>query len=526
MRFFKEFMPKQKFFKNLAKNFVKKPCVIVNFLVYLEQGEKFMSFCKFSSQINSQNFTIVENKFIEEYLPFASGEQVRIYVWGLYLCYNNNVLKNELSSLESFSADLGISQEEVLNAFRFWEEQGLVQIVETQPFEVQYLPVKSAIAKQKFKPNKYEQFNLQIQTILSGRMLTPNEFSEYYALLENYHMAPEALLMIAGYCAENKGNNVGYSYILTVAKNWANEGILSLIQVEDKLKEISGVGASLKEVFKALGTSRQPTLEERQQYIKWTKDFGFDKEVVVFVAKNLKKASFEKLASRMAKYYELRLISAREIEEYETHKTELFDLAKEINKIIGVYYENLENIVETYTNPWIMRGYGEDALKAIANYCFKNGIRTLQGMDGVVQKFYKNGLTTIDAIAQHILQAKAQDEQIKKVLEKANLQRIVTSWDRDSYKTWVYSWNMPQEVIEYAATLSADKSQPMQYINKILSNWFDQKIFSLEQAKLAGDLFKNGVGVDSKKDQGVIKSREYTQEEIQALVGDIGEIEL
>ncbi len=485
-----------------------------------------MSFCKFSSQINSQNFTIVENRFIEEYLPTATGEQVRIYLWGLYLCFNNNVLKNELSSASSFAADLGITEEEVFNAFRFWEEQGLVQIVKTKPFQVQYLPVKNAVAKQKFKPNKYEQFDVQIQKILNERMFTPNEFLEYHTLLENYHIAPEALLMIAGYCAENKGKNVGYSYVLAVAKNWANEGILSLNQVEEKLKEISGVSAALKEVFKALGTTRQPSLEERQNYIKWTKNFGFDKDVVVFVAKNVKKGGFDKLASKMTKYYEMRLISIREIEEYEAHKTELFDLAKEINKIIGVYFESLENVVETYTNPWIMRGYTEDALKAIANYCFKTGVRTLQGMDGVVEKFYKNGLTTIEAIVQYISQAKAQDEQIKRILEKANLQRNVASWDRDFYKTWVYSWNMPQEVIEYAATLAADKIQPMQYINKILSNWFEQKIFTLEQAKLTGDLYKNGIGVESKTDTGIIHSRKYTTEEIQNLTSNIDEIDI
>ena len=483
-----------------------------------------MSFCKFSSEISSLNITILDNTFIEQYLPYASGEQVRIYLWGLYLCSNQN-LKSNLSTLDSFSENLGISTNEVLAAFKFWEEQGLVQIIDTNPPEIQYLPIKNAISKKKFKADKYEQFNLQVQSTITDRMITPNEFSEYYTLIETHHMSPEALLMIIKYCTDFKGKNIGYSYIITVAKSWANEGILSFSQVEQKLQELSETEIVLKDIFKALKLSRKPTLEERQKYLKWTRDFDFCDEVILFVSKSITKGGFEKLDQRLTKYYELHLMSRKEIEEYELKKTSLFSLAKEINKTIGVYYENVENIVETYINPWLMRGYDENALKLIAKYCFKNNIRSLQGMDNVVLKYYQNGLTTTQSIIQHLEKLKQQDDKIKQVLESASLVRNVTSWDRDFYKTWTYSWNMPQEVIVYAATLSADKAQPMQYINKILSNWFEQKINTLEEAKTVGELYKVGAGVDN-NDKSIIHDRQYSKEEIQSLITDIDEIEI
>ncbi|MBR1926089.1 MAG: DnaD domain protein [Clostridia bacterium] len=484
-----------------------------------------MAFCKFSSEIGSTSVTIVENAFIEQYLPYSSGEQVRIYLWGLYLCGGGNSLKSSLETLDSFAQNLGISSEDVLKAFKFWQEQGLVQIVETTPIQIEYLPVKNAISKKKFKVNKYEQFNLQAQTLIAERMITPNEFSEYYTLLESFHMSPEALLMIIKYCVDVKGKNVGYSYILTVAKNWANEGLLTFAQVEQKLQELINTEATMKEIFKALGSVRKSTLDEKQKYIKWTKDFDFSDEVIIFVASMVKKGGFDKLDSRLSKYYELHLMSVREIKEYETNKNDLYGLAKEINKTIGVYYENLENVVESYINPWLMRGYDENSLKLIASYCFKNGVRNLQGMDSVVQKYYKRGLTTTESIIQQLEKAKAQDDKIKAILEKANLIRNVTSWDRDFYKTWVYSWNMPQEVIEYAATLSADKTQPMQYINKILSNWFEQKINTLDSAKTVGELYKTGA-IDPTKDKSIIHDRTYSKEEFESLISDIDEIEI
>ena len=485
-----------------------------------------MSFCKFSSEISSNSVTVVDNTFFEQYMPFATGEQVRIYLWGLYLCSNNNVLRSNLSTLDSFAENLGITTKEVMDAFSFWKEQGLVQIIETTPPEIQYLPVKKGPSKRMFAPNKYTQFNLQAQSILKGRLIVPNELAEYYTLLESFNMNQEALLMIMQYCADYKGANVGYSYILAVAKNWAYDGILTLQQVEQRLKEFNESDVNIKKIMKQLGSTRKASVEERQQYIKWVKDFDFSNEVILFVAKNIKKGGFSKLDNRLNKYYQLRLMSAREIEEYENNKDTLYALAKDINKIIGVYYENLENVVESYINPWLVRGYSADTLKVIANYCFKNSIRNLEGMNEVVQKFYKNGLTTVESIAQFVSQTKAQDEQIKKILEKAGLVRNVTSWDREFYKTWTYSWNMLPEIIEYAATLSKDKVQPMQYMNKILSNWFEQKITTLEQAKLAGDLFKVGAGVEGKQDKTVINSRKYTAEELESLICDIDEIEI
>ncbi|MBQ8761743.1 MAG: DnaD domain protein [Clostridia bacterium] len=481
-----------------------------------------MAFCKFSSEFVANKFTIVDNIFMEQYLPNASSEQCKVYLYGLYLCSNSNTLNASLATLDSFSQNLGISPDDVMDAFEYWQDLGLVQIIACTPPEVQYMPIKGAIAKKKFKPDKYLQFNLQAQNILSGRQITPNEFAEYYTLIETFHLAPEALLMIMQYCVDNKGTNVGYSYILTVAKNWAYEGVTTMAQVEEKLQEYNEAETNLKQIMKSLGSAKKATFEERQQYLKWINKLGFNQEVILYVASLIKKGGFVKIDSKLNKYAELKLFSVREIQEYESNKETMFNIAKEISKTIGVYYENLEIVVESYVNPWIQRGYNEQTLKIIATYCFKNSIRNLEGMDNIVNKLYEQGLLSVESIAQFIAKAKQQDEQIKKILTQAKLLRNVTAWDRDFYRTWTYSWNMPQEVIEYAASLSCDKAQPMQYVNKILGSWFEQKINTLEQAKLAGEVFKSGIN----QDNGAIHSRTYSKEEIDSIIKDIDEIEI
>ena len=45
-----------------------------------------MSFARFSSDFLVETFTLVDNLFINEYLPFCDEKQIKVYLYGLYLC--------------------------------------------------------------------------------------------------------------------------------------------------------------------------------------------------------------------------------------------------------------------------------------------------------------------------------------------------------------------------------------------------------------------------------------------------------
>ena len=70
---------------------------------------------------------------------------------------------------------------------------------------------------------------------------------------------------------------------------------------------------------------------------------------------------------------------------------------------------------------------------------------------------------------------KRMDEKIKKVLESLSLTRNVNNADRNFYSIWTKDWGFDDEIVLYAATLSKDKTNAIQYLNKILSNW--NKVF-------------------------------------------------
>ena len=479
-----------------------------------------MAFCKFSSEYVISKETQIDNLFINEFLPYAPAECVKVYIYGLYKCSSASAYDN---TIENFAKVLNLTEEEIEDAFLYWQEQGLVQVLNTCPIEIRFMPLKNVINNtKKYKPEEFATFNRQVQEILEGRQITPTEYDEYYYLLKTLHFQPEALLMIIKFCTQIKGANVGYKYIITVAKNWANEGITTTKSVEEKLINYEQSGSDIEKILKICGIKRLATLEERELFLKWTKELGFEIKTLEYVANLMKssKVNFEKLDARLTKYYEMKKLSVKEIEDYETQKADMIKLAKDINKKMGLYYENLEPIVDSYISKWLNLGHNNSSLLALADYCFKNSIRTLEGLDSTILKLYKLGIVSVESISQYMNELISLDKEIKEILEKLGISRLVTNQDRTYYKTWTQIWNISPMLIDVGVEMSIGKFQPIQYMNKLLSNWHTSNVKTEEEAR-KHVLQDKEIKVTSNK-----KGRSYKKEELDALFDSLEEIEL
>ena len=256
---------------------------------------------------------------------------------------------------------------------------------------------------------------------------------------------------------------------------------------------------------------------------KWLSDYGFNMDVILHICKKLKKKprfSFEKLDTVLTKYYEMKLFSIMEIDDFEKEKDKLYALAKEINKTIGVYYENLEGIVENYILKWINMGFDHELLIEIALYCFKTSIRTLEGMDKTVNKLFKLGILNVQAFHQYMNEVLKEDSKIRDILTHLGIERNVNYIDRANYNVWKDNWKMSDELIEYATTLAKGKDSPIKYLSKVLSDWHDKGIKNIEEAKNTSPV---GETVTNSHN---FTGRSYTREELNALFQSIDEFDV
>lgn len=479
-----------------------------------------MCLCKYSSSYIINDKTVVDNIFINNFLPDAPDLCVKVYLMGLSKCANSVAPDNNLTN---FANVLNVDEADILEAFKYWQEQGVVQIINISPIEVRYMPLNASLGTiKKYQIGKYTDFNLQVQEILSKRMLTPNEYSEYYNIIERYHIEPEALVMIIKYCADLKGENVSYPYIITVAKNWEKEGVHTAEDVENKITELGVLDDKVGLVLNALNTKRKVQLEDVQMLNHWLNDLDFELNTIIGVAKRTSikktKVDINYLNSLLNKYYEMKLNSLVEIEEYETQKDNMASLARQVVKGLGLYYEDLSKVIDTYVVKWVQMGYNEEILIKIADYCFKNSIRTLEALDRVVQKLFKLGIVNLEAFNQYLADLTAWDDKVKTLLENLGIKRYVNEFDREFYRTWTETWGFNDELIGYASSLAMGKSNAIQYMNKVLASWKSQGINSLDKAKLNSQ-FEN----TSKSEP---KSAKYTKEQLNSLFSNLDEVEI
>ena len=110
---------------------------------------------------------------------------------------------------------------------------------------------------------------------------------------------------------------------------------------------------------------------------------------------------------------------------------------------------------------------------------------------------------------------------IQKVLDSVGLKRNVNSQDRDLYRRWTIAWNMPKDVVLYAATLSCDKASPIAYMSKILSAWHSNNIHTVEEAKKT-----NITAQTPQQNASAIKQQDYSNDDFESIFDAFKEIEI
>ncbi len=481
-----------------------------------------MGLCKLSSEIVVKDKTSIDNLFINYHLKFLSGDQTKLYLYGMFLAQNSSSVDNCLSSIASV---MNIDEEDVKSLFYSLQTEGLVAILNEENFEVAFLAPQDDIKhKRIYSSNQYSEFNRQIQAIISGRMISVNEYQEYYCFLESMHMEKDALLMVAKFCVNTKNNRVGYPYILSVAKNFAYQGILTCEKLNDAFVELEVKSQEVRDILKALNKNRAPSFEEKDFLAKWTKTFGFEQALIVKIARLIKKpADFEDLDKKLETYYRLELFNFSDIEEYEKSFEDNIRVAEKITTKLGIKLTSFESTVDIYLSKWHRFGFDNDTLISLARYAFMTNIHSLEGMDNLVSKFYKKGLISIEAVNDYILSVLNETEQYENMLKEAGIIRQLTNSDREIMQVWFNEWLINENLIKYALSLGAGKVNPLTYVNKILLNWRKNGVETVEDAKKTNVNYEQNNKVNN---QSNFTERSYSVEELNKVFTNLDDISI
>ena len=267
-------------------------------IMSVSQGDTVSDFILRMEQ--EQNKTPVSNLFIDEYMPAASGEYVKVYLY-LLRCMNSGT---HTLSVPAIADHFHHTESDVHRALSYWEKQNLLRleydtdskltgICLLEPRPAAFEPAEpetqelqpSVPVKTDYSPDQLLRFQQegQIRQLLFigeqylGKTLSPSEISTILYFYDGLKFSADMIEYLIEYCV-SKGHR-SMRYIESVALAWHQEGYRTVAQVK---KECSSFHKNYFAVLKTFGIKGRNPVEPEIRFIdRWTKEMGFSMELVL-----------------------------------------------------------------------------------------------------------------------------------------------------------------------------------------------------------------------------------------------------
>ena len=276
--------------------------------------------------------TILSNRFIDNFMPRANGEFVKVYIYLLRLVS----AAPSSFSLEHMADRLFCTERDISRALKYWEGENLISLTYTadqklsgitllEPFadtgrmessasrEAGFSNVGSSSAPEpgpyaasrstvtssdstpfgapnsadyirsltpdrikELKQNEEVSQLLYIAEQYLAKTLTPTEMQKILFFYDELHMSADLIEYLVEYCVSRGRKSM--RYIETVALAWAKDGITTVEMARDASSRFS---KDYYTILKAMGISGRNPVENEISYIDtWRKTYGFDLELI------------------------------------------------------------------------------------------------------------------------------------------------------------------------------------------------------------------------------------------------------
>ena len=235
-------------------------------------------------------YTFVSNRFLDDYMPNANGEFVKIYLYILRRCSGESTLMD----LSSIADRLNCTEADIVRALRYWKETGILEVSFDQSGNVTGIlfsapepklsPTKESPSDRSLSRNKVQELKGQeeVRQLLFiaeqylGRPLTSTDAETLLYLYDEVHLSAELLEYLIEYCV-SKGSS-SMAYIKKVGLSWAQQNITTVSQAKE---ETNLYNKNYFTILRAFGITNRNPLDKEIQYMNlWMNQYGFTLDII------------------------------------------------------------------------------------------------------------------------------------------------------------------------------------------------------------------------------------------------------
>ena len=429
--------------------------------------------------------TAVENLFLLEYLPHATGDQVRVYLYALMQCR-----QRADCSVEGLARALRMKPEKVLEALRYWESRGLLKGVSDKPPSFEFMNVRSAMQAggDQDPAYRYRDFNRELVEIAKGAV-RPAQFQQAMEWVEDMNLPAEVVLLLARRTAqrlteENGGKPRSAPYLFKVlgetVADWAVRDIRTVEKAEAELSRALPEYKTAAKVCDYFNFRRAPTGAEQALAGKWLGEWGMTMADIERALKETAASanpSFAYLDGILRRHRE----SAGRMAEGIGEEQKIAEGLREALRELGAQARTLPKSQLDAYRGWLGDGFEPEVVARAAMRASKRGRHAFDSLEEEMRRFAELGIRSIEAADRYNEERAALKEKTRKMLEATGRDRKPSESDMRQMAEWLKT--QPIEVILVAAERAREMQMPLKAIEKNLKIWIEKGVRTAEAAR-------------------------------------------
>lgn len=474
-------------------------------------------------EADAYGVTVLENRFLQEYLPLAKGDFVKVYLWGLYACAH----KGPDYSLREMAEEIGLEVQEIEAALRYWERRSLVSRISDNPPQYRfYSPTQRLHA-----PGAALQVDMEYVSFAESvyaafgdrRKVSPNEIALAWEWVQDIGLPPEAVLMLLHQCMAQRGVNFSFKKAEPLAVRMKDAGVHSPDDADAFLRHHQDVHDGVKKLLSRMGKRRFPSEDELDLYEKWTGEWKFEPRAVLDACAQMTSGdpSFKYLdgiLGRLRKQGDAR--TGEQVQQQLAQERDEKSRAQEVFARLGVRLA-APAAARLYQEMTALQPHGVLLLAADECARIRKGPKA-EDMLALLQSWKDRGLTDEEAVQSYIGQYKQKNLALRELFDACGYEGRPTEADRQLYDKWT-GWGYGRDLLLFAAEQSRGaQGSKLAYLDKVLEAWHEAGITQLSQAKAGhrkepAPKGRGGKTVSAQQ----YGQRDYTEEELLAVSDDL-----
>lgn len=264
--------------------------------------------------------------FINEYMPDANGNFVKVYLLGLSQCTKESPL-----TLKQMADKLCLPESEVVNAWNYWSDRNVV-VFDGENIEFLELDEKKTFKNIETKPiysaeeityhsasNKQLGDMLRMVEKIIEKPLSSNDLVVLYSLYDYYRLPLDVIPMLITYCVKNGKKSM--RQIEKTASAWTEKGIDSIESAEIYLKKAEEYTKSINNLRKSMGiNTRNFSPTEIKHINAWLFDLKIPFDLIIFAFEqstlNGKKFSIKNMDTLINSWYNKGITSVNQAKSF------------------------------------------------------------------------------------------------------------------------------------------------------------------------------------------------------------------